>query len=122
LHSSATKAFERRAAEHHLDAATIETALIKLACIRAEIHMFLYSHADMQNTLEDEYNRLKDEEDKLEAEESELDRQIGDYDRLLSMVEGESGEFSQIVDDWTRVKKETEECRRDLRRLGWTDE
>lgn len=29
--------------------------------------------------------------------------------------------FGQVVDDWARVKKETEECVRDLRRLGWAE-
>lgn len=34
---------------------------------------------------------------------------------------GRNNTFGQVVDDWARVKKETEECVRDLRRLGWAE-
>lgn len=74
----------------------------------------------MQEVLESEYDRLQAEEEELVAEEAALDGQLAEYDKLLSLVEGNSGEFSQIVDNWTRVKKDAADCRKDLRRLGWT--
>jgi hypothetical protein len=63
---------------------------------------------------------LKADEARLREEEGSLDQKLSQYENLLVVVDGTQGAFHQIVDDWTTVKKDTEECRRDLRRLGWT--
>ena len=39
---------------------------------------------------------------------------------MLDLVGGRDAGFAQVVKDMARVKRETEECRKDLRRLGWT--
>ncbi|KAI8996551.1 hypothetical protein BD414DRAFT_408474 [Trametes punicea] len=61
-----------------------------------------------------------------DAEMRELDGQLTAYEGVLRLVDGSAaaargkGAFAQVVSDMARVKRETEECRRDLRRLGWT--
>lgn len=83
------------------------------------------------------YDTLKQNEMKQRAEEEELDRQLGEYENLMNFVDtgtssdagrsasrrgagaGEGG-FRQVVEDMARVRREMEECRKDLRRLGWT--
>jgi len=65
-------------------------------------------------------SKLKKDEARLIADEEIIDRQLAEYQRLLELVDGVGGGFSQVVEDWSRVQKETEECKRDLRRLGWT--
>lgn len=64
--------------------------------------------------------KIKSDERRLVEEEQALDRELDEYARLLQLVDGPEGGFSQVVEDWTRVQKESAECRRDLRRLGWT--
>lgn len=86
--------------------------------------------------------KLSEEESRLAAEEEELDRKLAEYENILGIVDRDRGTgkeskriasnrdgrrrenntFGQVVDDWARVKKETEECVRDLRRLGWVEE
>lgn len=66
------------------------------------------------------HEKLMKDKRRLAEEEKNLDRQLNKYQELLQFVDGVGGGFTQIVEDWTRVQKETEECKRDLRRLGWT--
>lgn len=66
------------------------------------------------------HERLKNEERRLADQEKELDGQLGEYEKLLRFVDGGGGGFAQVVEDWTRLQREIEECRKDLRRLGWT--
>ena len=66
------------------------------------------------------HERLKERQRAQEAEMERLDAQIAQYEGMLSLVDGRDGSFAQVVRDMARVKRETEECRKDLRRLGWT--
>ncbi|KAJ3572366.1 hypothetical protein NP233_g3134 [Leucocoprinus birnbaumii] len=112
--------------------AMIESSLVKISLLRARAHRSIYGatsqtwngpehEATLASALSIAYRKLKTDEARMREEEKELDRQLEEYQVLLSMVDGgSSGGFQQIVNDWTRVNKETEECRRDLRRLGWT--
>ncbi|KAK1221077.1 putative ubiquinone biosynthesis monooxygenase [Marasmius sp. AFHP31] len=120
---------KRRASEDALTATTIETSLIKLSLIRARCHQALYNfksetHPDatMSNALKAAYDSLEEEGIDLEEEERALDVQLFEYRTLLEIVDGEHMGFGQLVDDWVRVQKETEDCGRDLRRLGWIGE
>ena len=115
------------AASSELLATTIETALLKLSIMRATTYNSLYGHKSATNpgvtmtqALAAAHGYLDSEEEELKEHEQRLDQQLEEYRRLLQLVEGPSGGFGQIVEDWSRVQMETEECRRDLRRLGWT--
>ena len=66
------------------------------------------------------YERLRERQAVQETEMEALDAQIAEYDAMLRLADGRDGSFAQVVKDMVRVKRETEECRRDLRRLGWT--
>ncbi|KAG6891228.1 hypothetical protein C0995_008480 [Termitomyces sp. Mi166 len=117
----------RRAASDELLAARIEASLIKLSLIRARATQALYDHRSSKNpdlnvaqALSSVYTKLKAEEKKMREEETALNRQLGEYETMLKLVDGEGGGFKQVVEDWTRVQREREECIRDLRRLGWT--
>jgi len=66
------------------------------------------------------YQALVEEEDALKMEIQDLDRQIQEYEALLQLVDGSSGGYQQVVKDWLKIKRETDECLKDLRRLGWT--
>ncbi|KAF8159638.1 hypothetical protein B0H34DRAFT_412126 [Crassisporium funariophilum] len=118
-----------RVASNDLLAATIETALIKLSLIQAKTERKLYgpqvaNRAEPSKTvakaLEVAFASLKKEEKELEKESCALDAQLHEYESLLQFVDGGTGGYRQVVDDWTKVKKETNECKKDLRRLGWT--
>jgi hypothetical protein len=61
-----------------------------------------------------------EEGEALKMESQDLDRQIQEYEDLLRLVDGSSGGYQQIVKDWVKIKRETDECLKDLRRLGWT--
>ncbi|KAL1688052.1 hypothetical protein GGG16DRAFT_127513 [Schizophyllum commune] len=107
----------KREASHDLLATTIETLLIKLSVLRARAQLAIYGPPERRQALETAHAMLKAEEAKLAEEEAAMDRQIRDYEAALKLG-GASG-FKQIVDDYARVQRDTEECRRDLRRLGW---
>lgn len=118
---------DKRASTNNLLAATIEISLIKLSLVRVRAHQALYDYrstgrpqASMTDALSAAYSKLKIDERKMEEEETGLDRQLKEYETMLRMIDGRGGGFAQVVEDWTRVQKEKEECRRDLRRLGWT--
>ncbi len=105
----------------------LESCLLKLSLIRGRAHLSLYQYTSPRNpdlTMENAISALCDhfERQKREQEEEErqLDNQIMQYKELLQMIDEKGGGFSQIVEDIARISKETEECRRDLRRLGWT--
>jgi len=107
-------------------AASIETSLIQLSLIRARAHQSLYgfkttssSKHDLSRALSSAYNKATREARRMKDEAATLDRQIHEYEALLGLVD-EGGGYKQVIEDWTRVKQDTEECRRDLRRLGWT--
>jgi hypothetical protein len=115
------------AASSELLATTIETTLLKLSIMRASAYNSLYGHisqinpsASMTQALAAAHGHLESEEEELKKREQTIDQQLEDYRRLLQLVEGPTGGFAQIVEDWSQVQRETEECRRDLRRLGWT--
>ena len=74
----------------------------------------------MKTALHTLQERLREKQRQQEQEEAELDEQIAQYESLLKMVDGRTNNFVQVVEDMARVRRETEECRRDLRRLGWT--
>ncbi|KAI0693189.1 hypothetical protein C8T65DRAFT_585976 [Cerioporus squamosus] len=116
-----------RAAEADVVAATIETALLKLSLVRARAHHALYGYsppnrpdATVSCAVACAYEKLKERQRVQEAETQKLDRQIQEYESMLRLVDGRDGSFAQVVKDMARVKRETEECRKDLRRLGWT--
>ncbi|KAJ7334049.1 hypothetical protein DFH08DRAFT_916231 [Mycena albidolilacea] len=120
----------RRSASNDLLAMTIETSLVKVSLIRAQVLDVVYNYSsptnpelNMRRSLSALYTKLKADERELEEEELKLDHELAEYQTLLDMVDGGgSGGFKQIVADTARVEKETEECKRDLRRLGWTGE
>jgi len=119
----------KRSASNDLLAAAIETSLVKLSVIRARAHQIIYgqksqsnSEATMVKALMAAQSKLQKDEERLVEEEKAVDRQLEAYQRLLQLIDGPNGGFAQVVEDWIRVQKETEECKRDLRRLGWTGE
>ena len=73
----------------------------------------------MTQALSTASKKAKENERRLSEEERAMDQELGEYSRLLRLVDGPEGGFAQVVEDWARVQRETEECRRDLRRLGW---
>lgn len=113
-------------ASNGLLAASIETSLIKLSLIRARAHQSLYgfkttssSNHDVTRALSAAHNKATREARHMKDEAAALDKQIQEYEELLGLVD-KGGGYKQVIEDWTRVKQDTEECRRDLRRLGWT--
>ena len=117
----------QRSAQFDELAIILETYLLKLSRIRARAHMSLYQYTlpsqpdvTMEKALNAMQERLRHKQRQQEKEETQLDQQIQEFGELLQMVDGKNGNFSQVIEDMARVRKETEECRRDLRRLGWT--
>ncbi|TFK39979.1 hypothetical protein BDQ12DRAFT_722174 [Crucibulum laeve] len=114
-----------RLASNDLLAATIEASLIKLSLILARARRALYQYSStraseetVSTALSIAHMRLKTEEEQMKKEERTLDKQLQEYEQLVMLVD--DGGYKQVIEDWTRVKRETEECKRDLRRLGWT--
>jgi hypothetical protein len=109
---------------------TIEASLVKVSLVRAQVLELVYNYSSpknpelhMRRALSAAHAKLKEDERELEEEEHKLDRELAEYQTLLDVVDGGgSGGFRQIVSDTARVEKEIEECRRDLRRLGWTSD
>lgn len=56
---------------------------------------------------------------RMERENEEAKTKLHEYDRLLALVDNDGG-YRQIIDDWGQVQRDIDECRKDLRRLGWT--
>ncbi|KAJ7733205.1 hypothetical protein DFH07DRAFT_754942, partial [Mycena maculata] len=120
----------RNVANNDLLAMTIEASLVKVSLIRAQALNAVYSYQSpkhpalhMKRALSAAYAKLAQDEREMEEEERKLDRELAEYQTLLDMVDGGvSSGFRQVVADCACVEKETEECRRDLRRLGWTGE
>lgn len=117
----------RRTAEADLLSTTIEASLMKLSLIRTRTHVALYAHtsvnrhqATMGRALSVAVDKLRTKQLAQDAEEREIDGQLAAYESMLSYVGGREGGFAQVVEDMARVKRETEECWKDLRRLGWT--
>lgn len=116
-----------RDAEADALALSIETSLLKLSLFRARTHLALYSHtsptdprATMSEALSAVQAHLQEKAREQAEEEARLDEAIGEYEAVMSLVERGGGGYKQVVEDMARVKRETEECRKDLRRLGWT--
>ncbi|KAI0328684.1 hypothetical protein GY45DRAFT_1337965 [Cubamyces sp. BRFM 1775] len=69
--------------------------------------------------------RARRVQERAQEEMRELDGQIAAYEGMLSFVDGSrpgrEGAFAQVVSDMARVKRETEECLQELKRLGWTE-
>ncbi|KAJ7043534.1 hypothetical protein C8F04DRAFT_722039 [Mycena alexandri] len=125
-----TEMESRSAASDDLLAMAIEASLVKVSLVRAQALDSVYNYHSQKNpelhmrrALSAAHMKLKEDEREMEEEERKLDRELAQYQTLLDMVDGGgSGGFRQIVADTARVGKETEECKRDLRRLGWTGE
>ncbi|KAF8817524.1 hypothetical protein BYT27DRAFT_7199055 [Phlegmacium glaucopus] len=120
-----------RSASIDLLLTTIETALIKLSLIRARSERALYNHKLKNETNDSKtvsqalalaFKSLKKEEREMKSETLLLDQQLHEYETLLQLVDGgkSTGGYQQVVNDWTKVKQESDECKKDLRRLGWT--
>lgn len=118
-----------RSATTDLVATMIETSLIKLSLIRARSQQALYDYRpttdaksprSMAKALDAAHRKLRKDEQRLKEDEFQVDQQLQEYEGVLKIVDVSSGGYRQLIDDWVRVKRETEECRRDLRRLGWT--
>ena len=120
-----------RSASIDLLLTTIETTLIKLSLMRARSERALYNHKpndDIDNSrtvsgaISLAFKSLKKDERDMKAECHSLDQQLHEYEMLLQLVDGgeSTGGYRQVVNDWTKVKQETDECKRDLRRLGWS--
>lgn len=119
-----------RTASIDLLAAEIEASLIKLSRTKARFERTLYNYQPGPNrnterknvaqAIATAFGALKKDEKEMETENRSLDRQLEEYETLLNLVDGGSGGYQQIVNDWTKVKQETDECLKDLRRLGWT--
>ena len=117
----------RSTAEADLLSTTIEASLTKLSLVRTRTHLALYGHsspnrpqASMSRALAAAMDKLRTKELAQAEEERQLDAQLAAYEGMLGLVGGRDGGFAQVVEDMARVKRETEECRKDLRRLGWT--
>lgn len=75
----------------------------------------------MADALLKRHDKVWEEERRLQEQEAALDHQLLEYDHLLALIDGGvEGGFRQVLDDWSLVQKETDECRKDLRRLGWS--
>jgi cysteinyl-tRNA synthetase len=134
-----------RTSSIELLAATIETSLIKLSLTRNRVERALYNHQPQNNRVEralynhqpqnnitlDEdvniakaveaaYSSLKKDEKEMKMQSQSLDRQLQEYESLMQLVDGGKNGYQQIINDWTKVQQETDECLKDLRRLGWT--
>lgn len=126
-------------------ALTIETLLLKLSVVRARIRESLYGHisssnphATMLNAISHSQKQFIAQQRVLEAQGHDIQARLQEYQQLLELVDGPGG-FAQVVEDLATVKRETEECRKDLRcvmctyhvpaeplneefrRLGWTE-
>lgn len=116
-----------RTASIDLLAATIEASLVKLSLTKAHSERVLYNHCSKQNdgrtvaqAIGAAYGALKIEERDMKAESQKLDHQLQEYEILLQIVDGSHGSYQQIINDWAKVKRETDECMKDLCRLGWS--
>ncbi|KAF9475224.1 hypothetical protein BDN70DRAFT_270259 [Pholiota conissans] len=112
-------------------AAIIETALTKISLTRARAERALYNHqprdtgafdqgVNVAKTIEAAYFSLKKEEKEMRVQSQSLDRQLREYESLMQLVDGGRNGYQQIINDWAKVQQETDECLKDLRRLGWT--
>ena len=117
---------DARSADADLLAATIESSLIRLSLAHARSERAIYHHQPNQESrniaqaVSVSFSKLKKEEVAMKKEIDSLDCQLKEYEAMLQLVDGGDGGYRQIIDDWTKVRQETEECLRDLRRLGWT--
>lgn len=107
--------------------ATIEASLVKLALGRARAEHALYSQTmnedvtkSMVQALETALNALKTEEKAKKIELCRLDKDLREYEAVLELVDCGHEGYQQVVNDWTKVQEDTDECLKDLRRLGWT--
>ena len=109
-------------------AASLEATIQRLNSIRESARQAFYNHQVDQDpkktvsrAISIAYRSLVEEEAALKKQALDLDRQIQEYEDLLRLVDGDNGGgYQQIVNDWVKVKRETDECLNDLRRLGWT--
>jgi len=109
---------------HGLLAAKIEASLLKLSLVRARLRSSLYDYtpsSDSSTSVGDAVKKmdkkLKHKLRNLQSEEDSMKKQLAEYEKMLKMVDTKGGGFSQVVEDLARVKRETEECRKDLRRV-----
>ncbi|KAF8584018.1 hypothetical protein K439DRAFT_1633877 [Ramaria rubella] len=109
-------------------AMTVETSLLKLSVVRARLQSTLYGYASPLNprvtissAVKQLYEKLTAHQLVLESQEQDMQSRLREYEQLLELMDGNGAGFAQVVEDLATVKRETEECRRDLRRLGWTE-
>ena len=106
--------------------------MVKLSLSRARADRALYNHklspsagkggasTSAGKAIEAAYLSLKKDEKEMVVQGQSLDRQLQEYESLMQLVDGGRGGYRQVVSEWTKVKQETEDCMKDLRRLGWT--
>ncbi|KAH9479476.1 hypothetical protein JR316_0008070 [Psilocybe cubensis] len=121
-----------RTASIDLLAAGIEASLIKLSLTKERSERSIYNYQSGPNrtaerntvthAIERAFRALKDDENEMDAEIRSLDSQLAEYETLLNLVDGGHGGYQQVIDDWTKIKQDTDECLKDLRRLGWTED
>jgi len=109
---------EQKFDEYRVLGTTIEASILKLSLMRSKAHNAIYGYCDggMTRALAQMSEIMGDEEEKLAEEERKLDKELEEYEELVGLV---NGEYLWIVEEWTRVKEEENECRRDLQRMGW---
>ena len=115
-----------READADVLALWIETSLLEFSLLRARTHLAMRTHtsptnpnASMATALTTIHARLREKARQQAEEEALLDGSIEEYNAVLGLINGKDGGFRQIVEDMANVEKEAEECRKDLRRLGW---
>ncbi|KAF8478254.1 hypothetical protein JB92DRAFT_1853979 [Gautieria morchelliformis] len=118
----------KHTASHNLLATTIETTLLKLSLVRARLENAIYNYASpstqgvrVSQAVVRLHEKLVARERALETQERDIRSRLKEYEQLLELVDGTGGGFGQVVKDLATVKREAEECRKDLRRLGWTE-
>jgi len=110
-----------RCASVDLLAATIENSLVRLSLLQAQTDRSVYRHGsrnggEVSLALEAGFRVLKDEESEMQDAIRLLDARLGEYEGMLRLIDG--GGYLDVVHEWTRVKQDMDECRRDLVRLS----
>jgi hypothetical protein len=114
----------KHTASHNLLATTIETTLLKLSLVRSRLRSAIYNYASpstqgvtVSQAIVRLHEKLVARERATETQERDVHSRLKEYEQLLELVDGTGGGFAQVVKDLATVKRETEECRKDLR---WT--
>ncbi|GJJ11349.1 hypothetical protein Clacol_005581 [Clathrus columnatus] len=111
----------KRRASYDLLAVTIEASLLKLSVLKGRLQSSLYGYVPpnpgstttIGELVEKLISRYSQREEKLLAQEKSLKSEIKEYKTILNS--SKDGGFAQVVEDLARIKKETEDCKKDLR-------